>query len=118
MDYSFCAQTISLWQAFGYAYVVYKIAIPIILIAICITTLGRSILTTDEKEVKKNYEMMVKKIIIAILIFFVPAIISGIFGIVNGFDEVRSDYKICETCITHPKGNSCMQKVLAVRDDA
>ena len=60
MDYGFCTQTIGVWQVFGYMYVIYKIAIPIILIAICITTLGKSIITTDEKEIKKNYQKMKK----------------------------------------------------------
>lgn len=112
----FCSQTAVLWQFIGQALLVLKIIIPIVLIVLGIITLGKAVISTDEKEMKKGFNSMLKKFIIAVFIFFIPTIVTALFGIVNGFNELKDDYNVCESCISHPKGEYCVNKVLAIQD--
>lgn len=112
----FCAQTAEFWQLIGNILLVVKIVIPVALIIIGIIMLGKAVISTDEKEVKKCFNSMFKKFLTAVLIFFMPSLISTLFGIVNGFDELKNDYNVCQKCISNPKGDFCENKVMANQD--
>ena len=64
-------------------------------------------------ELGKNNDL-IWKFIAAIIIFFLPTIITTMFGIVNGFGELKSDYNVCQKCISNPKGDFCQSKVIAM----
>lgn len=110
-EVGFCAQTASFWQLLGYFLLVFKIVLPIILIVIGIITLGKAVITDDEKVAKGCFNSMIKKFIIAVVIFFLPTIISACFKFVKDFSELQDDYRVCEKCITHPRGSFCTDKV-------
>ena len=112
----FCAQTAEFWQLVGNILLVFKIIVPVILICIGIITLGKAVISTDEKDMKNGFNSMIKKFITAVCIFFLPTIITTMFGIVNGFDELQKDYNVCQKCITNPKGEYCESKVVAIVD--
>ena len=63
------------------------------------------------KEVKKGIRGLITKFIIAVVIFFLPSIMNGIYPLITGFDMVEKDYDVCMECFTHPKGNYCLKKV-------
>lgn len=114
----FCAQTAVLWQLIGNVLLIFKIVIPVILIVIGIITLGKAVISTDEKDMKNGVNSMVKKFLVAVLIFFIPNIVTTLFGIVSGFNELKSDYNVCQKCISHPKGDYCESKVIAMNKGA
>ena len=60
---------------------------------------------------------MLKKIIVAIVIFFVPSIVTALFSAVNGFGDLKPDYNVCKKCMTSPHGNYCKNKVIALEYD-
>ena len=107
----FCASTITIWQAIGYVLLIVKIVIPIVLIIIGIIALGKAVISDDEKEVKKGISSLIKKFIIAVVIFFLPTIMSAIYPLITGFNQVKSDYDVCMECVTKPKGIECMKRV-------
>lgn len=115
-EYGFCAQTASLWQMIGIILLVVKIVIPVILIILGIITLGKVVISTEDKEIKQGINSMIKKCLIAVIIFFVPTIVSAVFGLVGGFQELEDDYAVCEACVAHPKGKYCVSKVIAMED--
>lgn len=115
--YGFCSQTANVWQLLGYFIMIFKIVLPVILIILGMFTLGKAVVSDDEKDMKKGINSMLKKFVVSVVIFFLPTIISALFGIVSGFDELKSDYNICEDCMVHPKGESCTTKVLAMEND-
>ena len=84
----FCASTITIWQAIGYVLLIVKIVIPMVLIS-----------------------SLIKKFIIAVVIFFLPTIMSSIYPLITGFNQVKSDYDVCMECVTKPKGIECMKRV-------
>ena len=112
-EYGFCAQTAGLWQLVGYLIVIAKIVIPVSLIISGIIILGKTVISSDEKENKNEYSKLVKCIIAGIVVFFIPSIVSALFGVVSGFNELRPDYNVCKRCMTHPNSDYCNSKVLA-----
>ena len=60
------------------------IGIPIILIVLGIIDLGKAVVASKEDEIKKAQQMLVKRAIYAISIFFVVFLVKTIFGIVAG----------------------------------
>ncbi len=112
----FCSQTAGLWQLVGYLFMIFKIVIPISLIVTGILTLGKAVISNDEKENKKGYSTLLKSIITAVVIFFIPSIVTALFGVVDGFNELRPDYDVCKRCMTNPKSDYCTSKVIALQN--
>ena len=101
----FCQTTAEVWQFAGYIVFVLKILIPSILIIMGIIALGKAVLASDDKEIKTAVNSLIKKFIVAVVIFFIPSLVSALFGMVNSFSEVKADYKVCVDCITSPTKN-------------
>jgi len=106
-EYGLCMQTASFWQLIGYGLMIFKIVIPVILIVIGIIVLGKAVISDDEKDMKKGINSLIKKFILSVVIFFLPNIISSLFGIVSEFDEIKNDFAVCKHCISHPKSERC-----------
>lgn len=113
----FCAATATFWQFVGYFLLVFKIVIPSILIIIGIITLGKAVISSDDKDMKNGVRSMIKKFVVAVVIFFIPSIVGALFGFVQDFKEVKADYNVCSKCISNPKGSYCETKVLALESD-
>lgn len=113
----FCAQTATLWQFVGYILLIMKIIVPAALIIIGIITLGKAVISSEEKDMKNGVKSMIKKFITAVIIFFIPTIVSALFGFVRGFDEVKEDYTVCSKCISNPRSNYCETKVSTILDE-
>ncbi len=103
----FCYETASLWQFVGIALLVVKIVIPIILIILGMVDLGKAVVSSEDKAVSKAATRLLWRIIAAVIIFFIPTIVSAIFALIGSFnEEVRADYDICRTCVEHPNRDS------------
>ena len=60
-----------------------KIVIPIILIVLGLLDLGKATIAQKDDEIKKAQMTFIKRIVAAILVFFVVAIVQLIFGLLN-----------------------------------
>ncbi len=99
----FCYNTASLWQFVGIALLVIKIVIPIVLIILGMVDLGKAVISSEDKAVNKAATKLLWRIVSAVVIFFIPTIVSAIFALIGSFnEEVRADYDICRECIEHP----------------
>ena len=107
----FCYNTSVVFQFIGYIVMILKIVIPVILIIVGVVALGKAVIASDDKEIKTAVNSLIKKFIAAVLIFFIPNIISALFSIVNGFNEVEADYQTCVKCITGPTKSQCKSAV-------
>ncbi|HIS12812.1 MAG TPA: hypothetical protein IAB40_06880 [Candidatus Onthocola stercoravium] len=102
----FCYKTAEVWQIIGYAFLVLKIVIPIILVVLGIVDIGKAVLSSDEKLIKDGVMKLVKRVIAAVIIFFIPTVINVLFQFIGGFSEsIRNDYDNCIDCLTSPNGN-------------
>lgn len=77
-----------------------QIGVPIILIVFGMLDLGKAVIAGKEDEIKKNQQMLIKRAISAVAVFFVVTLVTLIFGIFaqSGTDsdvEGTSDWKSC-----------------------
>lgn len=71
-----------------------RIAIPLLLILLIGVDFGKAIFASDDKAISKAKKNAITRIIIAIVIYFVPTLINLVFNIAN---DVWADahYEIC-----------------------
>lgn len=86
----------------GYILLIAKILVPILLIYSGVVLLAKTLLSGNDDNLKKNVVELIKKIIIAIIIFFIPTIVNIIFSLTEEVDDVNETYKTCRTCIFNP----------------
>lgn len=99
----FCTNTANIWQIVGYVLLVFKIAIPILLIVFGMIDLGKAVIASKEDEIKKATGSLIRRAIAAVIIFLLPTIISFIMTLIGGFnEEAKKDYSICQKCIVNP----------------
>ena len=103
----FCAHTAELWQLVGVVLLIFKIVIPIILIILGMLDLGKAVVSSDEKAIQKSAKTLAFRIIAAVIIFFIPTLISFVFSVIAAFNnDAKDDYNVCKTCITSPNKSS------------
>lgn len=68
-----------------------KVAIPILLVAYGMIDMAKAIMSNDEKQMKESQNKFIKRIIYAVVIFFVVAIVQLVFGMLA--EASKSDDK-------------------------
>ena len=79
-----------------------KIAVPIILIVIGMVELGTAIAKKGDDEVKKAQKDLVKKAVIAVIVFLVPTLVTLIMTVIS-----QDDWKACWKCVNSPNTAEC-----------
>ncbi len=102
----FCGDTASIWSILGYVVVVIKIVIPLLLIVLGMLDLGKAVVSNDEKAMSKSVTSLVKRFVAAVLVFFVPTIISAVFNAIN-VGDLKNGGNICVQCVTDVNGSTC-----------
>lgn len=102
VDVNFCYKTASIWQVVGYAILIVKIVVPLILIIMGIVSLMQAATSGDEKAISKATASLIKKIVAGLVIFFIPIIVKAVFNLLDEFADFRSDFNTCLDCITYP----------------
>lgn len=77
-----------------------QIGIPILLIILGTIDLGKAVISSDDKEVKSAQSRLIKRLLYAVLIFFVTTIVTVVFNLITtaGDDDVTvGDWKACWT---------------------
>lgn len=101
----FCADTANIWNVLGYIVTVFKIVIPLMLIILGMVDLGKAVVSSDDKAISKSVSALIKRFIAAVVMFFIPTIVSALFNalsLMNSTDQ--ADYNICVQCVT---GSTC-----------
>lgn len=76
-----------------------KIVIPIILIVLGLLDLGKATIAQKDDEIKKAQTTFVKRIIAAVLVFFVVAIVQLVFGLLHGAQSDDPDATNPMACV-------------------
>ena len=98
---TFCTDTANIWHLVGMVVYILKIVIPLILIILGMLDLGKAVVSSDEKAINKAVGTLVKRFIAAVVVFFVPTIINGIFGVIGVIGGTsKEDYNVCVRCVT------------------
>lgn len=91
----------------SYAVLIIKIAIPIILIIFGMLDLGKAVVASKEDEIKKGQQTFIKRLIAAVLVFFVIQIVQIVVKFVSSNDTSISN---CFNCFINGSVNetSCI----------
>ena len=104
----FCANTANIWQLVGIVLLIFKIVIPILLIILGMIDLGKAVISSDEKAIKSSTKSLTMRIIAAVVIFFIPTLISFVFTLVSAFNtDAKADFDVCRKCIASPNSSAC-----------
>ncbi|MFV0250347.1 MAG: hypothetical protein ACK5HP_04890 [Bacilli bacterium] len=77
----------------------FKVIIPIILIMFGMIDMGKAVMSNDEKVMKTAQTTLIKRIIYAVIIFFIVAIVQLVFGMLaNAGASDGEDMKSCISC--------------------
>ena len=75
-----------------------KIAVPIILIIMGMLDLGKAVMAQKDDEIKKGQQTFIKRLIAAVIVFFVVAIVQLVFNILASADESNEGIWSCVNC--------------------
>lgn len=79
-----------------------KIAVPILLILFGMIDLGKAVVASKEDEIKKGQQTFVKRLIAAILIFFVVTVVQIVVRFIAPEDD-KDTIKDCLACFINGK---------------
>lgn len=87
---------------------IFKIVIPLLLIIFGMIDLGKAVVSSDEKAIKSSTSSLIKKLIAALVIFFLPTIVSAIINLTGEKDDAGDPIgsSKCVLCVTHG-GDNC-----------
>lgn len=108
-EINFCEQkgVRQTFQIVGYILYVAKILVPLILIIMGTIDFAKATISSDDKAPKEAVTMLIKRILIAVIIFLIPTILSFLLPLVNGATEAFTDsnFTDCTDCLLDPFGD-------------
>lgn len=81
-----------------------KVIIPIMVVVFGLIDLGKAVMSQKEDDIKKNQGLLVKRCIIAVLVFFVVSLVQFLVSLVGGNDPKNNPFWDCFDCFIN---NSC-----------
>ncbi len=112
---TFCQNLSPMLQLIGQGLTIFKLFLPLILIALGIIDIGRAVVSSKSEDVKKNMKNFVKKIVACVIVFFIPTICMVVFGFVGDFNHIKNDsgidFDVCYDCMFNPANENCKSAV-------
>ena len=105
---SFCVQTAEMLRIIGWVLTIFKIGIPIIIIALGMLDFGKAVISSEEDEIKKQAKTLGRRAIAGLAIFFIPTLVIWIFDVLTPYSKIadETDFDVCKTCILKPWDNT------------
>ena len=107
-----CSEASGILQFVGWILTVFKIAIPLIILALGMFDFGKAVIAAKDDEIKKSAKSLLMRAIAGVIIFFVPTIVLWVFSGIKGYSEAaeQGDFNICKTCLLTPWDEKCADK--------
>jgi len=97
----------------GWAILIFKVAIPFIIIFFGMLDFGKAVTAEKPDEIKASAKRLLYRAIAGLIIFFVPAIVLWLFNTLVGFSsksgegDGSSDFQGCYSCLLKPGSDEC-----------
>ena len=78
-----------------------KIAVPIILVIFGMLDLAKAVMAQKDDEIKKSQQTFLKRLVSAVLVFFVISIVQLVFKVVTNGDEDNAGVWDCFNCFVN-----------------
>lgn len=108
---SFCTEAADVLSLVGWILTVFKIAIPLIIVAYGMFDFGKAVTASKDDEIKKSAKTLGMRALAGVIIFFVPTIVMWIFGLVPSYSDDAANFSVCEDCILRPGSDDCTKYI-------
>ncbi|HOP65471.1 MAG TPA: hypothetical protein PLX66_00375 [Bacilli bacterium] len=98
----FCTETAKIWKMVGYLMNALRIMVPVLIIVMGSIDLGKAVVAQNEEDIKKGTQLIIKRVMAGIIIFFLPTVVNLIFKFVSGYSSVVSNNSGCVECVMKP----------------
>lgn len=79
----------------SYIVTILKFGIPLLLIIFGMLDLGKSVIASKEDEIKKGQKVFISRLIAAIIVFFIVAVVELVVGVLAESDTEKTSYTNC-----------------------
>ena len=95
------------FQIIGYLLFIAKIIVPLLLIILGTIDFAKATISSDDKAPRDAVVALIRRIIIAVIIFFIPTILNFLLSLINGASEAFNDngFSGCTDCLFDPFGD-------------
>lgn len=108
-EINFCEESgvLTTFQIVGYLLFVAKIVIPLLLIILGSIDFAKATISSDEKAPKEALVSLIRRILIAVIIFFIPTILNFLLSLVYGAQDAfnNDSFEGCSDCLFDPFGD-------------
>ena len=98
--------SLKVFQVIGYILMLIKIIVPLILIILGSIDFGKASMSGDDKAVKDAAVQFAKRVLIGLIVFFVPTVLDFFLSLVNGVSDTAAKFSECTNCIFSPTNES------------
>jgi len=111
-----CTKAAPILQFVGWVLTIFKIAIPLLIVALGMFDFGKAVTSGKDDDIKKSAKTLLTRALSGVIIFFVPTIVLWLFGRISGYDKAKEgaddiNYNVCEDCMLRPWKSDCKQAV-------
>lgn len=105
----FCEESgvLTTFQIVGYLLFVAKIVVPLLLIILGSIDFAKATISSDDKAPKEALISLIRRILIAVIVFFIPTILNFLLSLVYGAQDAFNDdsFEGCSDCLFDPFGD-------------
>ena len=87
---------------FGILILLLKFAVPIIIIVKGTFLFYNAVIKGESKDLSKSAKEFGGKVLLGIVIFFIPTLINALLSLYVGWSSLESDYSECAYCLINP----------------
>ena len=77
-----------------------RILVPLIIIILATIDLSKAVISGDDKAIQTSTKMIINRLIIGVIIFFIPTIVYSIIHFVDKTKSSDSTFSNCDICLT------------------
>ena len=107
MNLDFCTLSSPIWRLVGYFLYIVKVVIPLIIIILEAIDLSKAVVAGKDDAIKKSTSILIKRLILGIVIFFIPTIVSLILNLISEASPIMEASKGCRACLLDPFKSDC-----------
>lgn len=110
LEDNFCEKTAGIWKLGGYVVIAIRIIVPLLIIIFGVIDLSKAVIASDDKAIRVAIGSLAKRLLLGILIFFVPTIVELLLDLVNGVEDDVDNNALtnsCWYCLVDANGDKC-----------
>ena len=100
---SYCTGLKSTLRIIGEVVNVIRIAVPLVIIGLACMDLFKTITAGKDDQLFKSLKTIITRIILGVIIFFIPSILDFGFSLVDQWTDYENSYQECVSCILNVK---------------